>query len=148
VLRWAACGVAVAPQARRHRCLEAGISPDEVAGRGGESSDRADERQLRAKYFDWCSARLAERFLQLSPEQIYELAARAPAGAGVAVSPLFVQNALPETGSDALRSLIERVTEVLIAEIGLPTFEQWSQAYRAEPEHFDADLLGLWRDWE
>ena len=32
------------------------------------------EGTLRAKYLDWCSARLAERFLDLSPEEIYALA--------------------------------------------------------------------------
>ncbi|MGK7311330.1 MAG: hypothetical protein ACN0LA_03750 [Candidatus Longimicrobiales bacterium M2_2A_002] len=32
------------------------------------------ESTLRAKYLDWCSARLAERFLDLSPEEIYALA--------------------------------------------------------------------------
>ena len=32
------------------------------------------ESTLRAKYLDWCSARLAERFLDLSPEEIYAMA--------------------------------------------------------------------------
>ncbi len=36
----------------------------------------ADERILRAKYLDWCSARVADRFLELTPDQIYELAHR------------------------------------------------------------------------
>lgn len=36
----------------------------------------AEERILRAKYLDWCSARVADRFLALTPEQIYDLAHR------------------------------------------------------------------------
>ena len=36
--------------------------------------DGTEESTLRAKYLDWCSARLAERFLDLSPEEIYALA--------------------------------------------------------------------------
>jgi hypothetical protein len=29
---------------------------------------------MRAKYFDWCSARVAERFVALGVAEIYELA--------------------------------------------------------------------------
>lgn len=36
--------------------------------------DPAEDRVLRAKYLDWCSARIADRFLELTPDQIYELA--------------------------------------------------------------------------
>ena len=40
----------------------------------------ADDRILRAKYLDWCSARVAEQFLRLTPDQIYELAQHAATG--------------------------------------------------------------------
>jgi hypothetical protein len=53
---------------------------------------------------------------------------------------------LPEAGSEAFRELIARVTDTLVAELGLPTFEQWSEAYRADPAPFEQDLLGLWRE--
>lgn len=39
-----------------------------------------DDRVLRAKYLDWCSARVAERFLALTPDQIFELAHASPSG--------------------------------------------------------------------
>ena len=39
-------------------------------------------RVLRAKYLDWCSARIADRFLRLTPEEIYKLAERASEGEG------------------------------------------------------------------
>jgi hypothetical protein len=38
------------------------------------TNDPAGERILRAKYLDWCSAKVADRFLELTPDQIYELA--------------------------------------------------------------------------
>lgn len=53
---------------------------------------------------------------------------------------------MPEVGSEAFRELIDRLTEALVDELGLPTFEQWSVAYRTSPAEFDRDLLGLWRD--
>src|SRR5690625_1243055 len=42
------------------------------------TTDPAGEEILRAKYLDWCSARIADRFLELTPDQIYELAHPAP----------------------------------------------------------------------
>jgi hypothetical protein len=41
---------------------------------------------------------------------------------------------------------VEQVTEVLRAELALPSFEEWAAAYRAEPERYDEELLGLWRE--
>lgn len=38
------------------------------------ANDPAGDRVLRAKYLDWCSARVADRFLELTPDQIYDLA--------------------------------------------------------------------------
>ncbi|MBI4408588.1 MAG: hypothetical protein HY561_02690 [Gemmatimonadetes bacterium] len=101
-------------------------------------ADGGGEPVLRAKYLDWCSARVADRFLQLTPEQIYELAQTAsrtgsPSGAD------FVGNSAP------YRVLVERVTEVLASHIGLPPFEEWAEAYRQEPQRYDAELLGFWK---
>jgi hypothetical protein len=39
--------------------------------------DPAECGLLRAKYLDWCSAQVADRFLRLTPDQIYELAEQA-----------------------------------------------------------------------
>jgi len=38
------------------------------------TEDPADRKFLRAKYLDWCSARVAEHCLALTPDQIYQLA--------------------------------------------------------------------------
>lgn len=107
--------------------------------------DESGDRTLRAKYLDWCSARLAERFLDLSPEEIYELARPAPGvegaepeGGGVAT--------LPPPTDQSYRALVQRVTESLLARTPLPTFEQWSEAYAEAPARFDAELLGFWKE--
>jgi hypothetical protein len=114
---------------------------------------------LRAKYLDWCSARLAERFLELTPDQIYELARSAEGGrgsAGVSASgdPQLAKAMEAAAGAvlgderDPLsfRTLVERVTEVLRKEMRLPGFEAWTALYRASPAKYEEELLGLWRE--
>jgi len=102
-------------------------------------------RVLRAKYLDWCSARLADRFLRLTPDEIYELAQRAEAES---------ESAHGTTGERAVgtelsyRAVVERVTEALASRIQLPTYEEWLAAYTEAPERFDEELLGLWREGE
>jgi len=101
-------------------------------------------RILRAKYLDWCSARLADRFLRLTPEEIYELAERASEGTGEAGPPVAGESGV---GTElSYRALVERVTEALAARINLPDFAEWSAAYLESPERFDEDLLGFWRE--
>lgn len=113
---------------------------------GGRRGDRAGDRVLRAKYLDWCSARLAERFLDLSPEEIYDLARPdAPEGAGSGGAGPAV---LPPPTRPSYRVLVQRVTESLLERTPLPTYEQWAEAYEESPERFDAELLGFWRDME
>lgn len=117
------------------------------------------EQELRAKYLDWCSARLADRFLALSPDEIYELAERAGHGredtlvafraSSMAASwlsqmPAGAHSDISVHEPESFRVLIARVTEVL-AET-LPTFEQWLEAYREAPDRFEEELLGLWRE--
>ncbi|MGQ0562434.1 MAG: hypothetical protein ACT443_11230 [Gemmatimonadota bacterium] len=125
---------------------------------------------LRAKYLDWCSARIAERFLALSPDEIYLLAERATgasadqAGALPPLSHFQLPNhtepdwhaaigqavvALADSESEdgvSFRNVVSRVTEVLADEMELPTFEEWAAAYSEAPEEFDRDLLGFWRE--
>ncbi|HET9986476.1 MAG TPA: hypothetical protein VFQ38_23060 [Longimicrobiales bacterium] len=96
-----------------------------------------DGRILRAKYLDWCSARVAERFLQLTPDEIYRVAHEGASGAGDD-SPVGVEL--------SYRTLVERVTEALTARMELPTYEEWSAAYAESPERFEAELSGLWRE--
>ena len=57
---------------------------------------------LRAKYLDWCSARLAERFLDLSAEEIYALAQPDEGGeASVAAEAPEVPGEVGQAGSSS-----------------------------------------------
>jgi hypothetical protein len=176
----------------------------------GESAQRAN-RILEAKYLDWCSARLADRFLRLTPDEIYDLAqegspegavppgelaslvaamhrawsdasaaagtaaggqpAAQPGGAGQgragggaataggnaaaagddAAWPAPAPAAAAEapgrhTALAAYRAVVARVAVALAARVGLPAFEEWAAAYREDPERFDPELVGFWRD--
>ena len=125
--------------------------------------DGSEQSTLRAKYLDWCSARLAERFLDLSPEEIYALArpesaARAPESEaapgprGTSPVPSLGDPAaseaprLPRPTDAGYRAQVQRVTEARLKRTSLPTFEQWAEAYAETPERFDAELLGFWKD--
>ncbi len=98
-------------------------------------------RVLRAKYLDWCSARLADRFLRLTPDEIYEMAQRAEP------EPASGPHSEDGVGTEvSYRSVVERVTEALASRIQLPTYEEWAAAYAEAPERFEEELLGLWRE--
>jgi hypothetical protein len=107
--------------------------------------DQSGDRTRRAKYLDWCSARLAERFLDLSPEQIYELARPNDPAARSPEADLG-NSRLPLPTHESYRSLVQRVTDVLLERTPLPTYEQWSAAYDEAPERFDVELLGFWKE--
>lgn len=126
------------------RCREQAIGVTPGAARNGESGGK--DRVLRAKYLDWCSARIAERFLELTPEEIYELAEVASRD-----DPESSRGAIVVSGSAdelAFRRLVGQVTESLATALELPTLEDWTRAYEAEPGRFDSELLGLWQDVE
>ncbi|HUG42546.1 MAG TPA: hypothetical protein VMM12_18930 [Longimicrobiales bacterium] len=92
---------------------------------------------LRAKYLDWCSARITERFLALEPEEIYEMAR--PTESAETGRPT-------SEGERSYRVLVQRVTESLLERMSLPGFEEWSVAYAADPARYDAELLGFRED--
>lgn len=115
------------------------------------AAEPADDRMLRAKYWDWCSARLADRFLSLTSDEIYRLARREPetgGGLGGALPMGQEPGTLARESPASFRQLVARVTASLTREMGLPTFEQWRAAYGEDPQRFDGELLGLWRDPE
>ena len=99
-----------------------------------------DERvgnTLRAKYLDWCSARIAERFLTLEPEEIYAMARPAESAETGHVS---------SGAGESYRVLVQRVTESLLRRMSLPAFEEWSRQYAADPARYDGEMLGFWKD--
>jgi len=124
------------------------------------SGSTTKHKVLRAKYLDWCSARLADSFLVLAPDEIYELAERASHGHAVervvaggvsreSVTPLSTPHsatALPATDVESFRTLVALVTEVLAEKLNLPSFEVWAADYEREPAKYDHELLGFWRE--
>jgi hypothetical protein len=42
--------------------------------------------------------------------------------------------------------LVDRATEALAAQMSLPSFESWVALYQANPQKYDEDLAGFWRD--
>jgi hypothetical protein len=113
----------------------------EAAPAGGPGSE---ERVIRAKYLDWCSARIAERFLQLTPEEIYDLAETASRGDEESLRGAVV---VPVRGEEMpFRWMVGRVTEALAVSLRLPTLEEWRADYRATPERYESELLGFWRE--
>lgn len=127
-----------------------------------------EERVLRAKYLDWCSARVADHFLRLSPDEIYELAyGPTDDSAGRPTDPAYVETPYPDreaAGSpptsaaasygDAMKesagylALVRRAAAVLASRLELPSFESWVVEYRRAPAPFDEELLGLWKSRE
>lgn len=92
-----------------------------------------EERVLRAKYLDYCSARLAEIFLSLSDERIFVLVEEAAREGRLNVADL---------GFD---QMVKLVTDKLRASVPLPDFETWTRDYRSDPESYEPHLMGLWR---
>jgi len=87
------------------------------------------EDVLRAKYFDYCSAKVADLLLQLPPDEIYVLA----------------EEARRRTGASEGRfsDLVWMATEGIRERLVLPTFEVWAEEYRENPEHYERYFL-LW----
>jgi hypothetical protein len=111
-----------------------------------KAADAGDERVLRAKYLDWCSARVADHFLALSPDEIFELAERAAeTDDGIGGHPL---SASWREDLSSYRVVVERVTGVLAEQLDLPSYDQWLELYRQDPAGVEAELLGFWKDVE
>lgn len=82
-------------------------------------------RDVRARYLDYCAARISEVFLALSDERTYALMEEAAREAGL------------EIGSLGFSDMMDLVTERLRTHIPLPTFEEFAVEYREHPERFD-----------
>jgi hypothetical protein len=109
--------------------------------------DEADEKTLRAKYLDWCSARIAERILDLGVEEIYALAHSRPPGEGGVGGEGPGSVAGPSSaGEESYRVLVQRATEALLERMALPPYQEWRKEYESSPARFDAEILGFWRE--
>jgi hypothetical protein len=41
---------------------------------------------------------------------------------------------------------VQRATEALLGEMSLPPFDEWRERYRGDPDRYDAEMLGFWRE--
>jgi len=86
---------------------------------------------LRAKYYDFCSARVADVLLNLSPDEIFVRATEAA-------------KVRPVRGELDYGRMVRLATEQISGELELPSFDEWLRAYRERPDDVDERLLGLW----
>ncbi len=87
---------------------------------------------LRAKYLDYCSARISEVFLSLTDDRTYQLMEEAAREADLTVGTLSFQ------------AMMQLVTRKLRMSVPLPDIETWIEEYTEDPERYDPHLLGLW----
>ena len=87
---------------------------------------------LRAKYLDYCSARISEVFLSLTDDHTYQLMEEAAQEAGLAVGTLSFQ------------AMMQLVTRKLRRSVPLPDIQTWIEEYVEDPGRYDPYLHGLW----
>jgi len=107
---------------------------DGPGGTGAHSSqdaqDRASLAVLRAKHRDYCSARVFRVIQRMSQDEMF----------------VFVKDLVGDSGEPGELSYDEMVrlaTTRIYVEEELPSFEDWVEQYRDNPEHFEAVLLDL-----
>jgi hypothetical protein len=101
------------------------------------------EEDLRLAYLDWCSTRVAKRFLELSHDEVWVRSTLAASPDGEA------QLAAQPSGGPALAvdripgylDLVRRTALLLADELDLPPFDVWKQAFLDDPAQFRKDML-------
>ena len=96
------------------------------AGKGAHS-----DPVLRAKYLDYCSARVAEVLLRLTADEMYLLAQEVVGESSGADLPSF-------------STIVHLATERITRDLALPDFRDWVDAYAKDPGRFEQELIGLW----
>ncbi len=112
--------------------VEEGGSMARQSGKSGKPGSEPEE-VLRAKYLDYCSARVCDVFMELEEEQVFELARLAEKKSGA------------KQGALNFRDLAALLVEQLLGDMSLPDFETWVKDYRRDPEAYEPHLLGLWK---
>jgi hypothetical protein len=95
--------------------------------------------ELQARYYDWCSARIAERLVQLSPEEIWHRAAVLSEARELFVWEEEIGGKAFPPGNAFFSARL--LAHIFAQELDLPPFEQWEAAYRANPEKFDREIV-------
>ncbi len=105
------------------------MSDPDKRPRDGED-DGADS-VLRAKYHDYCSARVADTLLQLTPDEIFVMAQEAARAVG-------------GRGEVPYGRAVRLATATISRTLNLPPFEAWLDDYRTNPEKYERYFIGLW----
>lgn len=84
-------------------------------------TEPADEA-YRIRYWDWCSAKIAEHLSSLSLEEVAERTSDLPGG---------------------FWNSMQHLTLQLYRELELPSFEEWLPEYQKNPSLYDKDMLGF-----
>ena len=95
------------------------------------SGGQEPEAVLRAKYFDYCSAQVADILLLLSPDEMFVLAHDAARDAGMSDELSYEQ-------------IVDLATGRVSRKLALPPFDVWAQDYLADPSRYEEFLMGLW----
>ncbi len=114
------------------------VSDNSSASRSGTSADAGGtiDPVLRAKYLDYCSARISEVFLSLTDERTYQLMEEAAREAELTV------------GSLGFQEMMRLVTRKLQESVPLPDLVSWVREYEEDPSRYEPFLLGLWKNAE
>jgi hypothetical protein len=100
---------------------------------GSSGGPKPVDPVLRAKYLDYCSARVAEVLVRLSADEMYVLAQE------------VAQDSRLEPGDFlSYDEIVRLATWRLSQTIPLPTVHEFGEAYREDPERFEQEMLGLW----
>ena len=96
-----------------------------------DSRGAEPEEVLRAKYLDYCSAQVADILLLLSPDEMFVLAQDAAKEAGV-------------SGDLGYDRIVHLATGRVSRKLALPSFEVWVREFKADPDKYEEQLMGLW----
>jgi len=96
---------------------------------------------LRIRYYEWCSARVAEQFLRLSPEEVWHRVApiRESVDAGVGLPPAGEGLFAGQNTFEVVRVLAQRMAD----EMRLPSFDHWVEEYRRDPARFEQEIIDV-----
>ena len=113
--------------------VRAGGTTVESEGVMPPADRRKDEPKeiLRAKYFDYCSAQVADILLLLTPDEMFVLAQDASREAG-------------ESGELGYEQIVTLATERVSRKLALPSFDAWALDYQENPDRYDQYLMGFW----
>ena len=113
--------------------VRAGGTTVESEGVMPPADRREDEPKeiLRAKYFDYCSAQVADILLLLTPDEMFVLAQDASREAG-------------GSGEFGYEQIVTLATERVSRKLALPSFDAWALDYQENPDRYDQYLMGFW----